>query len=124
LWEVTGVAENTQPSSPGRLQADPEKLTRFAADLDDLIVMLERVRTKESDAALFRSPSLDPVTRWATDSLAGDAAENVNTPVGVVASIIKQLTEQVEAAKLAARDYADAERQAVERLRAAEERPT
>jgi hypothetical protein len=117
------MAENPQSSRPGWLQADPDQLDRFADELDRLIVLLERIRNKEADAAMFRSPSLDPATVRATDHLAGDAHDVPNTPARAVSMAIDDLTQQARAARWAARDYRTAEHEAVERIRGAGEQP-
>jgi hypothetical protein len=115
------MSKNPQPSGPGWLQADPEKLVRFADELDELIVALEHIRAKEADAASFRSPSTDPATIRTTNLLAGDAYDMPNTAARSIAAVIRDLTQQVCAARLAARDYQAVEQESVQRLRKAGE---
>lgn len=103
--EVNPLADSRQPGHPGWLRVDPGQLERFADELDSLIVLLERILAKEEDAAVFRSPSLDPATLRTQAHLAGDAHATPDTPVGSIRLVIDELTRQVEAARLAARDY-------------------
>jgi hypothetical protein len=101
------MADRTEQTRGGWLQADPDQLDRFADDLDELIVFLERVRDKAGDAASFLAPSMDPATIRTTQHLAADAHGLADrpTPVGVIAAAIDDLVKQVMAARLAARDY-------------------
>jgi hypothetical protein len=101
------MADSPQPARTGWLQADPDQLDRFADELDELIVSLERIRAKAADAALFLSPSLDPATVRATRHLAQDAHDlpDTPTPAKAISMIIKDLAAQATAARLAARDY-------------------
>jgi hypothetical protein len=118
------MAENAQPSGHGWLRADPDKLVRFADELDEIIAALEHIRAKEADAASFRSPSTDPATMRTTHLLAGDAYDMPNTAAGSIAAVIRDLTQQVRAARLAARDYQAVEQESVQRLNKAGEQLT
>jgi hypothetical protein len=106
------------------LRADPDQLDRFAGELDELADDLERIRARLSDMASFVSPSTDPATLRAVEGLAEDGHDHPGTPVYAVARAINDMRQQALVARLAARDYRDAERTAAVRLRAASERAT
>jgi hypothetical protein len=111
------MVEMSPASRPIWLRADPDQLDRFARELEDLIALLERIRAKAADAAVFQSPSLDPASIRVTEQLAGDALNEPDTPAGKISTAISDLTGQVRAARLAAREYRTTEQDAVERMR-------
>jgi hypothetical protein len=113
-------------NSPDRdwLRADPDQLDRFAGELDELAGELERVRARLADMALFISPSTDPATLWVAAGLAEDGYDHPGAPIHVVAGAINDMRQRALVARLAARDYREAERTAVTRLRAAGEQTT
>jgi hypothetical protein len=118
------VAASAQPPRRGWLQADPDELERFADELGKLVELLERVRSKQSDMALFASPSVDPATVAAAARLAEDGHDRPGTPVHVVAATIGDLRQQVRAARMAARDYRAAEQAIIENVDASGENLT
>jgi len=120
---IIADAENYQPPSGSWLSADLEKLERFAAELDEIVERLERIRSKQSDMALFLSPSVDPATVRATALLAEDGHDRPGTPVHAISATIDDLRQQVLAARLAARDYRGTESSVVERMRSSAEDP-
>jgi hypothetical protein len=115
------MADSPRPAGTGWLQADPDQLDRFADELNQLIDILERIQAKEADAALFRSPSVDPATIRATDRLAADAHDLPGTPARSLAIAIDDLTKQVRAARLAAGDYRSHEEESARSIRKAGE---
>lgn len=108
-------------SPRGWLWANPGQLERFADDVDELVGILELLRSRQVDAASFRSPSTDPATVRAATQLAEDGHDRPGTPVHAVTTIIEDLRQQVAAARLAARDHRARELAIVEDLRRAEE---
>jgi hypothetical protein len=106
------IVENSPLPSRAWLQADPDRLDRFAAELDDLVDELCRVRSRQSDLATFRSPSADPATVRAATRL----AELADDPVRAVATTIDELRTQAAAARDAARDVRELELTNIARL--------
>ena len=105
---------NPSSATRGWLWVNPERLERFAADVEQLITRLEALRVRQADAAWFRSPSTDPATLAVTARLAEDGYDFDGTPVHAVARVIDDLRQQVVAARLAARDYDAGEQSAIE----------
>lgn len=110
------MADHPRPSRCGSLQAHTDQFDRFAEEIDELIVLLERIRTQESNAALFRAPSTDPATVRAAAHLAQDGHDLPGTPVRAISTAIEDLRKQAIAARLAARDYRAADQAAIEDL--------
>jgi hypothetical protein len=105
---------NSPPVARGWLWADPDLLERFADGVDELIKCLESLRTRQSDAAWFRSPSTDPATLRVTARLAEDGYDFDGTPMHAITTVIEDLRQQVLAARLAARDHRAREQAVIE----------
>lgn len=75
------ILENSPLPSRAWLQADPDRLDRFADELDELVGELRRVRSRQSDLATF----LGPIDELRTQAAAARAAARDVRELGLTA---------------------------------------